>query len=328
MKKFVFKLGGYVILLLICLEIIVRFFHLAKDTPLRYIDASNVEKWQPNQEGYSVTGNRNQNFSKYRINNSGFNSFREFIPTRSKYEVALVGDSFFQGFHQNYNNSIAKKIEKQITSVEVYTYAYAGYDFADQLHLINAYKKEFDLINEVIIYLNFSEDLNRGAYEVIQDRIKLQRPLFLTLQKSKLLVYLNSIGFFAPLKRVIVKIIGLLKGGYRNNANQQVLNTIDVKRQQQKREILCIENFKKLVNQYNYNTDKYTLLLNSATTPLKFLNFLNNQNYNYIDFKESFGKATKPTTLIYDQHWNNYGRTIIANLIIDYLDGKTNNYNY
>ena len=114
-----------------------------------------LKKWVPNQNGFSVTGNRRQNFSEYKINNSGYNSYREFNPTANKTELALVGDSFIEGFHQNYYNSIGKKIEQQFADIEVYEYGYAGYDFADQLHLVHSYKEQFDHIDQVILGIKF-----------------------------------------------------------------------------------------------------------------------------------------------------------------------------
>lgn len=100
----------YLVLILVALELLVRAFHLYPEDSPRFIDNKGVEKRVPNYDGFSVTGNRRQNFSEYHINNQGFNSYREFDPSYDKDELALIGDSFIQGFHQNYYNSIGKKI--------------------------------------------------------------------------------------------------------------------------------------------------------------------------------------------------------------------------
>jgi hypothetical protein len=71
MKKLIIKSILYVFLILIVLEGLVRVFHLGKDTPNRFLDEYKVEKWKPNQNGFSVTGNRRQNFSKYHFNTTG-----------------------------------------------------------------------------------------------------------------------------------------------------------------------------------------------------------------------------------------------------------------
>jgi len=309
MKKILLKFSLYFFLILIALEILTRVFYLAKDTPLRHIDNLGVEKWNPNQTGYSVTGNRNQNFSAFRINSSGFNSYREFTPSKEKHELALVGDSFFQGFHQDFYNSIGSKIEKNIPNLEVYEYGYAGYDFADQLHLINAYKKDFDLIDQVVIYLHFPDDLHRGTYYKIMDRVQLQSPLNLTLQKSKLLVYFKSIGILDPPKNLIIKLLNSLN---KKTVPKQVSTT-----QNETKNTLFTKNFKQLVSTYGFDKNKFTLLLDSKITPKEFLDYLDNNQFKYIDFHSKFKASKARTNLIYDQHWNDHGRELIAKLISD-----------
>ena len=317
MKKLILKFGIYSISILICLEILVRIFYLGKDTPHRFVDDFKVEKWKPNQHGFSVTGNRRQNFSEYYINSSGFNSYREFNPTYNKVEIALVGDSFIEGFHQNYYNSIGKKIEKEIPGIEVYEYGYAGYDFADQLHLINAYSNQFKKIDLVILGIKFSNDLTRGDYNVIQERLALETPLNNFLKRSKLLVYTKSIGMFDAPKRLIQSIFKLFQPKEKKTIHTFSKEAITLNKR--KKELRYLSNFKSLVATYGFEKDKFVLLLDSKITPVLFLNYLNETNYTYLDISESFSKATKPTTLIYDKHWNNYGRERVAILIAEYL---------
>lgn len=310
MVKLFFKTGTYLLLMLLIFEGLVRLLHLAKDTPIRYLDKYEVEKWVPNQKGYDVTGNRRQNLAKFSINKSGFNSYREFTPTLKDVEIAIVGDSFIQGFHQDYYNSIGKKIERNLPNTQVYEYGYAGYDFADQMHLINSYKKEFDLIDHVIIYLDFNSDLNRGEYKVIQERLALQTPINNIIKKIKLLVYFKNIGLLDSPKLFVAKIINLIKGvnssqkkNYTNKKEQKITKSIT--------------NFKNLIQLYNFDKSRYSLLLDASKTPIYFLNYLKESNLRYIDFNTEFEKTTKPTNLIYDQHWNNYGRSLIAKKITE-----------
>ena len=204
MKKFIVKTVIYIALILLIVEIMVRVFHLYTEDPPRYIDEFGVEKRVPGYTGYAVTGNRNQNYSRFNINNSGFNSHREFTPTKDKFEIALIGDSFIEGFHQDYYDSTGKKIEDRVSDCEVYEYGYAGYDLANQMHLIKAYKKDFDLIDEIIIYLNYESDLDRGVYEPNYDRIKmLVSTPFKIRDNIKILAYGSKIGILEPLKRMV-----------------------------------------------------------------------------------------------------------------------------
>ncbi len=316
MKKLIAKSILYGSLLILALEILVRVFFLGKDNPTRYLDEYNVEKWKPNQHGYSVTGNRRQNFSEFRINNSGFNSYREFTPTQDSIEIAIVGDSFIEGFHQDYYSSIGKKIENKLPEVAVYEYGYAGYDMADQLHLIHQYKKQFDLIDHVIIYIRFSDDLRRDKYEVIQDRLALESPLNKLFKKSKLLVYSKNIGIFDPIRKLPSRIINFLN---RKKVKKAVHKSPNAEAKKYKR---YIENFEHLVEAYGYDKNRFVLLLDTKTTSSLFISYLDKNQYNYIDFSKAFEISKSPTTLIYDQHWNNHGRDLIATLITGYIRTK------
>lgn len=299
--------------MLLCLELLVRIFHLAKDTPTRYVDDYQVEKWEPNQNGFAVTGNRRQNFSEYRINSSGFNSYREFKSTKENFEIALVGDSFIEGFHQNYYNSIGKKIEKKLDTVSVYEYGYAGYDLADQLHLIHQYKEQFKNVDKVILGLKYENDLFRSKYQIEKSRLALNTPLNRMLKKSKLLVYTKSIGALNPLLNFINNIKNFRKA---KTTIIKTATTIDV-------EVTArIANLNALIGLYGFNKTKYYFLLDETITPKLFLNYLDQNGYKYISIGHKLQQSTKNTTLIYDMHWNNLGREIIANEIVSYLNAE------
>ncbi len=320
MKKIIIKSIIYLFLVIIVLEGIVRVFHLGKDTPTRFLDSYEVEKWVPNQNGFSVTGNRRQNFSEYHINKSGFNSYREFIPTKEGIEIALVGDSFIEGFHQDYYNSIGKKIEKEIPEIEVYEYGYAGYDFADQLHLIYSYKQQFDLIDNVILGIKFSNDLTRGEYQVATGRLSLESPINKLLKKSKLLVYCKSIGILDPPQELLYRIKTLA----RPSQPKQSISKEEILKIKQKKEKKYLTNFEHLISKYGYDKKRYTLLLDSRITSPLFISYLQKHNFDYIDFAQLFESSKHNTTLVYDRHWNNHGRELIAKLITEHIKKKNN----
>jgi hypothetical protein len=319
MKKLFFKIFIYSVLILLALEIWVRVFHLTKDYPVRYIDKYGVEKWVPNQNGFSVTGNRRQNFSEYHINKFGYNSYREYNPSKDKVEIALVGDSFIEGFHQNYYNSIGKKIEDKLNGVEVYEYGYAGYDLADQLHLINKYKKQFDLIDYVVLGIKFDNDLTRGEYHIVQERVVLESPAYRAMRQIKLLVYLQNIGAFDAPRELVRKLLS-----HESHVAQQ-LTKEEKENLQSELEATYLKNFESLVDIYGYDKTRFILLLDSEKTPSLFLNYLNMHGYEFIDFSETLKKSKTPTTLIYDMHWNNHGRNLIANLIANKIKNRSYN---
>ena len=308
MKKLFLKLVIYSVLILLMLEVLVRVFHLTKDYPVRFIDELGVERWVPNQEGYSVTGIRRQNFSKFNINSSGYNSYRDFEPSKDKVELALVGDSFIEGFHQHYYNSIGKKIEEKLKGVDVYEIGYAGYDFADQLHLMHQYQSFFDLIDHVVIGIKFENDLTRGKYGILQDRMKLESPIYRSLRRIKLLVYLQKIGAFDAAREFTRKTLSFGK-------QELVQINISDNKSKLKTYTEYLKNFESLIVTYGFDKKRFTFLLDKDNTPTIFLDYLDNHGFKYLDFSQALRQSKRPTTLIYDMHWNNHGRKLIAELI-------------
>lgn len=299
------------------LEITVRIFHLYTEDPPRYIDEYGVEKRVPRNEGIAVYGNRNQAYSEFDINNAGFNSFRDFLPSYEKFEIAITGDSFIEGFHQNYQNSIGKKIENNIPNIEAYEYGYAGYDLANQLHLIHSYKKDFDKIDEIIVYLNYENDLKRGVYTPNYGRIKmLKSPLFKIRDQIKLLAYGSKIGILEPIKKFVSgKAFQEKEEGYKTN---EIENSDLAKEEDQ----LYLENFKSLIKHYGFDKTKTVLLLDSRKTSKSFLDYCAREGIAYLDFSEKFKNSKRATTLIYDWHWNDHGRSLISETISEYILAK------
>ncbi|MFI0429051.1 hypothetical protein [Mariniflexile sp. HMF6888] len=316
MKLLFGKIILYSILLFIKLEIIVRVFHLYDEYPQFIINDKNVKTYAPNQEGFTVTGNRVMNFAQYHINKSGFNSYREFTPSKNKTDIAIIGDSFIEGLHQNYNNSIGKKIEDKLNNgTQVFEYGHSGYDFADQLHLITAYKEKFDLIDHIIIYMKFENDLQRDYYE--PDQYWVDSQYFLTSRikkKIKLFDYIEDIGLFEPLRDFKGKLLELAHGNTANNKTSDEAiekNIAD--------NLKYLENFKKLIEIFGFDKNKNTILIDSRSTNKSFLDYCDSMGYKYIDFGKAFEDSKIPTTLIYDMHWNNHGRNIIASVITNYI---------
>ncbi|MDO6853326.1 hypothetical protein Q4599_07020 [Cellulophaga lytica] len=310
MKRVILKFVIYSLVLVLALELLVRVFHLHNERPERYLDEYGVEKWVPNQKGYSVTGNRKQNVGEYRINNFGFNSvYDDYTVSKDSIEVAIVGDSFIEGFHQNYTNSISRKVEKKLPNIKVLEFGYAGYNLSEELNLIASYNHLFKDIDRVVIYMRYTDDLITGEYKV-SGRLSLDTPVNRLLKKSKLIVYAKDIGAFDPIKDKIAATINFVKG----------VKTPEVK--ETNKDAIYLANFKKLIKTYNYDKEKNVLLLDYSLCSSEFLSYLKQNNFKTIDFSSDFIKSKEPKTLIYDQHWNNLGREIIADEIVNYIKNE------
>ena len=317
MKLFFGKIVLYVILMFFVLEGATRLLHLNSEYPWFIINDHNIKTYAPNQTGYYTIGNRRMNFAQYHINKSGFNSYRDFNPTKDKEEVALLGDSFIEGLHQDYFNSIGEKVENALDNgTEVYEYGHSGYDLADVLYLMHTYEKKFELIDHIIIYLKFDNDLLRDTYAPDKYWVDSQYFLFSRIQrKSKFISYLKDIGFFEPLRNLKTTILSYVfpnEGNY-DQTESSVLKTEEEKVNQ------YLNNFKVLMETYPIDKDKTVFLLDSTKTASAFLDYCKSNGYKYLDFSKELNDSKRPTTLVFDRHWNNNGRNIIARVIENYL---------
>ena len=242
------------------LEILTRIFNLHSQYPVFIINDLNVKTYLPNQEGYYTIGNRRMNFSKYHINQSGFNSYHEFIPAKEKIEIALIGDSFIEGLHQNYTNSIGKKIEQKLNNkIEIFEFGHSGYDFADQLHLISAYKNKFELIDNIIIYLKFDNDLKRDTYKPDTYWVDSQYFTFSKIKSNiKFLKFIDGIGFLDPVRKLKSKLITVNDNVDDNNLNPSTKDNLNEKE--------YLNNFKKLIDTYGIDKIKTVFLIDKSKT--------------------------------------------------------------
>lgn len=317
MFKIFKKLFVYFVLVLLCLELLVRLFHLHDEQPVRYAGGLGVEKWVPNQTEYSVTGNRKQNVGIYRINNFGFNSVHDnYDPKDDELEIAIVGDSFIEGFHEDYTNSLGQQIEKGIETGKVLEFGYAGYDLADELFLIDTYSNLFDKIDHTYIYLKYTDDLDRD-HHVLSSRLNLDTPITKLAKNIKLLLYIKKMGMLDPVLKIPERIKNFISG-----KEEEVELKVNNDKNFSKEDALKLNNFKKLIETYPIDKNKNTLLLDTSLCSKDFLTYLKENNYSILDIDSVFKDSKKPTTLIYDEHWSDHGRKLMAKLLINDIKRK------
>ena len=186
------------------------------------------------------------------------------------------------------------------------------------MHLAHTYKKQFELVDKIIIYLNYESDLSRGEYQPNYNRINmLNSTIFKIRDNIKLLAYGSKIGILEPLKRMVQ--------GKAFNEPESGFKTNDIElSEEQRAEVneVRLQNFKSLVELYGFDNSKTAILLDSRKTSKGFMTYCKAQKIDIIDFSKAFENSKKPTTLIYDKHWNDHGRTLIAQKIVGYLKKK------
>lgn len=314
MKKLLGKIIIYGFLMALVLEILVRAFHLYFEYPIVTLNEKEVVNYISGQSGSFVVGNRRMHSSHYHINESGFNSFREFNPSTQNFEAALIGDSFIEGLHQDYDNSIGKKIENNLNGkIAVYEYGFSGNDLADQLHLIHQLKEKMKLIDVIYIYLNFDEDLKRSSY-TLHTRANLENSLaFKVKREIKLLSYLKGIGLIAPLTEMPGKLISFVKGDTTSDEGEAAAEKMDP---------VYITNLDALLETYPIDKEKTVFLIDKGNTSQTFFKYCDTQGYRYIDFGKPLEQSNRNTVIQYDamKHWNDYGRDLVAKVISEDVD--------
>lgn len=313
MKKLFLKIGLYAVLILIMLELIVRALHLHSDSPKRMIDDRGVEKNIPLQTGFNVTGNRKQNAKQYHINAKGFNSINDKVGSKATYDIALIGDSYIEGFHEDTHNSIGRMVERNLDTVNVIEYGCSGYDMADQLHLVKAYEKEFQQIDKIIFYLKFENDLERSVYEPNYQRLAKLNSLYYKIKNgSKLLVYAANLGLLANFSGFVKENLRFNDSSQNTDFEKTTSNTTGTDKKR-------INNFKSLIAHHGFDTERFVLLLDTRVTSKNFINFCTENKIVFIDFADSFTNTDAATDYGYDMHWNTYGRELIAKKISKHL---------
>ena len=181
--------------------------------------------------------------------------------------------------------------------------------------MIKAYDHLYKDIDHVVIYMQYTTDLKRDTYSV-SNRFELNTPLNRFLKQIKTVVYLRDIGLMDPITHSIDRIKDLMRGKVFSKDVPE-----DSKKLEQA-DFLKLENFKRLVKEYEYDKIKNVLLLDYRDCSPQFTDYLEQNGFKTIDFSTAFKDAKIPPTLIYDQHWSNHGRSIIANMIADYIEGE------
>ena len=97
------------------------------------------------------------------------------------------------------------------------------------------------MIDHVILGIKFENDLTRGEYSIVQERMRLESPIYRAMRQIKLLVYLQTIGAFDAPRDLMRKLLS------RGNDNGVIISKQEEIRLQKELETKYIKNFKKLV---------------------------------------------------------------------------------
>lgn len=283
---------------ILSLEIIVRVFTLTGNQKI-VTDIDGDKLLKPGLVGLNVVGGLGEIKAKYSVNKQGWNSIKDYSELPSdKMNIAIVGDSYIEGFHVNVEESIGRIVESEMNnSVCVHEYGSAGANIIDYGLLFNKYiKDKYDL---TFIWLN-SDDLS------------MSKPLFMgrvdripeITTTDKIIENIKFIKYLKVNQKITENFSSVFLNLYRFFLNDN--NPKDDKKQ----------------NSYQFNQQTLEALSKFDSTVIfvyerQFIdtNFLEFSSYPSLEIVHHL----KPVNFGFDVHWNKNGRQNFANTIKTFL---------
>lgn len=149
MKKFLKDLLLIAALVFLLGETAVRVTGLFPKPVERQVKAGNYLP-VPFQEGRMVKGKLKEIDAKYRFNNLGFNSLKDYVLPAQNHlgtTVAIVGDSFIEGTHVDVDSSIGRLLEFELPGVLVYEFGVSETNIYDYNNIYDQFGlSEFDYV--------------------------------------------------------------------------------------------------------------------------------------------------------------------------------------
>lgn len=169
MRKFIVYIFSWGFAVIIILEIILRVFGLAAHT-MKTANVDGNYLFEPGDAGYWVRGGLAEIRSTYEINNQGYNSIIDYDSLNpDNLNIALIGDSYIQGFQTDVEKSIGRQLENIAgEGIVVHEYGRAGasivdYSLAYQDYVLpKGYDMTFILITDKDLSLSKASYMGRG----------------------------------------------------------------------------------------------------------------------------------------------------------------------
>jgi hypothetical protein len=289
MKQFLIKIAIILVLSVLFLEVLVRVLGLAGIT----IPEENINNNVLFRRNYSSTwtkGGFSEIKSTFHINNQGWNSIVDFDSLQDEnYNIAIIGDSYIEGFHENVETSIGRRLEKLGgDSLIVNEYGHSGGNINDFILVFREienkpYDKIFVLLTNKDLVESKASFMGRG-----KDAVQLS-PLRKVYNEIDFLRYLNiNQGLIANFGKILEKADH--SSGHKTVTTPGKIN-------------FDYSDFDKSKVVFIYEATKF----NPAV--------LDSLGFSCVEIKHEL----KPFTFGFDSHWNTNGRINCANSILSAL---------
>lgn len=267
-------------------EFIVRMIDVVPDIPER-VNYNGYYMLKKNQSGKYIKGK----FPKwlkanYHINNLGFVSSKDYFFDDSNNKIAIIGDSFVEGFQVDSDKSIGRLIENELNNTDVYEFGFSGYNYHNYKEIFHDYNLK--CFKYVFIILDYEDLSAANSDKIIYSKsIQLKEMFF-----RKLYDYLFFFKYLNWNHAIIGKLLNIFSF---SPEDQNKLNT-------------NIEVFSE-----NYDNLEFVLKSNNDKVLIDIF-----PKINFIQINHEL----KPYDFGFDKHWNLNGRKNVAETLIQWIKNQ------
>lgn len=145
-------------------EVVFRSTIPASEQPFwRFNPRSGVLKFDTarSRKGTFTRGELAQIQGKWRINDAGWNSPVEYDSAGESPLIAVIGDSYIEGFHVGQGNRLPDLLRGALGSIRVYSFGISGASLSQYLHLLREEVSPYDpdLVVITIVHNDFHESI-------------------------------------------------------------------------------------------------------------------------------------------------------------------------
>ena len=294
MKRFIIKIIKYSIVVLIILEIVIRFFTLTNDVPQRDLDENGLQVFKKNQEGQSHGHN-------WKVNSSGFLGHNK---VKGENQVLIIGDSFVENIMNPFECRQSSFFKK--AGYDVFEIGRSGITFIESLEFYSKYKSEVN--PKISIFIIDNSDFEESIQEInkLNDRVQI------SLKTSKL-----SLGKIKAkyLKKILYnyKTLYYLYLKYLKSQKSNITSQSKEVNQSNEEISLFINKLIRISNQ-NYDLKDCLFVFRGEND---FKELFNQLNLNFIELN------LKGVEYMYsenDSHWSCKGHQIASEKILKYIN--------
>ena len=297
MKRFLFTVSIIFSLIYFFGEVVVRVFNFDPQTAA----SENINGYyslKKNQTGVYRKGGLPINFeSNFRINNYGYNSLIDYeFDSNNNKKIALLGDSFVEGFQVDVDKSIGRLLEKELESKNI-VYEF-GLSANNLLNNIETYKKfNLNKFQTVFLFLDLDDIHADIPHKTTFNSYLAFKELYL----RKFYDHFKFIKFLNFNHEIIRKLKSGLNFGVKNIPTKAPINCNDS------------NHFETLLNFITKNDNIVVVLKNDIEF---FISILGEKEYVEIIHD------LKPFSFGYDMHWNLNGRKNVVNSLAKWINQK------